>query len=214
MRATSQEQKDSRKTTIIGTVRKLFQKMDYKSINMELIAKKAGLSKGTVFFYFKTKQELFIAYTRAEINTWHNELDSRLERLIASQGKTSIDSFLDVIADSIRNKTSFFRLISILGSIIEVNIDDETAYAFKVFLYNRMVRTGGLFEKLFDLFQPGDGMRFYQYSFFVAIGLHPMTEPAPVMKRILKNPELHIYTIDFEQTFLNILGILLRGWRK
>jgi AcrR family transcriptional regulator len=171
------------------------------------------LSKGTIFFYFRTKQELFLAYTREEVDAWHKALDSRLELLIASGEEITIDAFLDVIDEFIRDKKSVFRLIAILGSIIEVNIDEETLYAFKIFLRNRMTRTGTLLEQLLDIFEPGDGVRFYQYSFFIFTGIYPMAKPVPRVKKILQKQELQMYTIDFEKTLLEMLRLLLRGWK-
>ncbi len=212
-RAKSREQKDSRKNLIMEALDRLFQDMDYKSIRMELIAKKAGLSKGTVFFYFKTKQELFLAYTRIQVDAWHNELDSWLERLIASGEKITIDAFLEMSRDLFKGKRTLFRLITIMDSIIEVDIDEETLFDFKMFLRNRMVRTGELLERLLDIFGPGDGIRFYLYEYFIIKGMYPMAERPPAVRRLHKRPELQMWNIDFEETLLEMLRILLNGWK-
>jgi AcrR family transcriptional regulator len=211
-RAKSPEQKDGRKNLIMDAVDRLFQEKDYKSIRMEMIAKKAGLSKGTVFFYFKTKQELFLAYTRIQVDAWQNEVDSRLARLIATGKKIGIDAFLETMRDLIKGKRTLFRLITIMDSIIEVDIDEEILLDFKIFLSNRMVRTGELLERLLDIFRPGDGVRFYLYEYFIIKGMYPMAEKPPTVKRLHKRPELQMWNIDFEETLLSMLHVLLMGW--
>ncbi len=211
-RATSLEEKDDRKNRIMEAVDGLFREMNYKSIRMEQIAGKAGLSKGTVFFYYKTKQELFLAYSRVQIGSWHDEVDSRLEGLAAGRRKLGIEEFLGVIRELMRGRRTLFRLITIMDSIIEVDIDEAILLDFKLFLNSRMMKTGSLLDKIVDIFKPGDGIRFYLYEYFIIKGLYPMTDQPPAVKKLHKRPELKAWNIDFEETLIGMLRVLLNGW--
>ncbi len=48
-----------KKEEIVGAARKLFTQYGYKKVTMDEIAKEAGVTKKTVYAYFKDKEELF-----------------------------------------------------------------------------------------------------------------------------------------------------------
>ena len=48
-----------KKEQIVEAARKLFTKYGYKKVSMDEIAKEAGVTKKTVYAYFKDKDELF-----------------------------------------------------------------------------------------------------------------------------------------------------------
>ncbi len=52
---------DRRRREIIEAAMKAFSSNGYKRVSMDDIAREAGLSKGTCYKYFKTKEELFLA---------------------------------------------------------------------------------------------------------------------------------------------------------
>lgn len=51
--------KEDRRNKIADAARALFTDFGYKSVSMEQIAQKAGVAKGTVYLYFKDKNDLF-----------------------------------------------------------------------------------------------------------------------------------------------------------
>lgn len=51
--------KEDRRAKITDAARTLFTDFGYKSVSMEQIAQKAGVAKGTVYLYFKDKNDLF-----------------------------------------------------------------------------------------------------------------------------------------------------------
>jgi AcrR family transcriptional regulator len=51
--------KEQKKTDIADAARQLFTEFGYKSVSMEQIANKANVAKGTVYLYFKDKEDLF-----------------------------------------------------------------------------------------------------------------------------------------------------------
>ena len=77
----SQSQKDSRKETILAAARKLLVRHNFDDVSMAAIAVEAGVAKGTLFLYFKTKEELFSAvYLHL-----FEELGGKYEKLLAEQ---------------------------------------------------------------------------------------------------------------------------------
>jgi AcrR family transcriptional regulator len=51
--------KEARRNRIMEVARELFSEFGYKSVSMDQIASKADIAKGTLYLYFKSKDELF-----------------------------------------------------------------------------------------------------------------------------------------------------------
>jgi AcrR family transcriptional regulator len=213
-RAISADQKKARRHVIISTTRKLFEQAEFNDINMETIAQEAGLAKGTVFFYFKTKEELFLALTQDEITKWQDIADIELANLPKVEKAREAEVFINFMAASLSANSIFLRLLSIIGSILEQNISYEAALNFKTFLRNRIAKTGVLFEQRLSLLKPGEGGKLYLSMLFLTLGICPMAFPSPVVKEVFDEPGMEIFRIDFSQAFKDSLALMLRGWRE
>ena len=51
---------EERREAIVSAAVETFGKNDYKNASTETIARRAGISKGLLFFYFKNKKELYL----------------------------------------------------------------------------------------------------------------------------------------------------------
>src|SRR5918993_1182095 len=90
--------KKNLKNKIIKSAISTFSKYGYDKSRMDDIAKTAKLSKGTIYLYFKNKEELFNAIS--ERNT--NELKNQLSKLFQNSDNdliTSIQNFYEDIND-------------------------------------------------------------------------------------------------------------------
>src|SRR5438105_13779898 len=56
-----------RRQEIVKTARRLFQAEGYDKITMQRIVEEVGIAKGTVFYYFETKEDLLNAVVEAII---------------------------------------------------------------------------------------------------------------------------------------------------
>jgi AcrR family transcriptional regulator len=54
------KEKENRKNTILKAARKLFFDKGYKAVTVDSIAAKAELSKGSIYLYFKSKEEIYV----------------------------------------------------------------------------------------------------------------------------------------------------------
>ena len=95
-RAISEEQKLERKKDILNTALNLFEISSFHEISIAKIAKKTGIAKGTVFIYFKTKEELFLSITKTEI-----------EKLLPEQNHKKQFSVLGIFNEIIKDKSYY-----------------------------------------------------------------------------------------------------------
>lgn len=80
VRAKRARRKDARPAELLAAALDLFVEKGFAATRAEEIAQRAGVSKGTLFLYFASKDELFKAVVRANISgrfpEWRAKLDS------------------------------------------------------------------------------------------------------------------------------------------
>jgi AcrR family transcriptional regulator len=64
-----------RRAQILRSARSIFIEKGYLAARVEDVARRAGLSKGAVYFYFSSKRELFLALVRDEHENTYSFLD-------------------------------------------------------------------------------------------------------------------------------------------
>lgn len=62
---------------IIDTAAQLFSEFGFHEVNMDLVARKAGIAKGTIYNYFKSKEELYFAINETRLNRLITELEKK-----------------------------------------------------------------------------------------------------------------------------------------
>ena len=67
-------EKENRKSSILKAARKLFFERGFKSVTVESIARKAELSKGAVYLYFKSKDEIYSQILLDDVDKFHRKV--------------------------------------------------------------------------------------------------------------------------------------------
>lgn len=98
-----------KKEQIINSARELFKKFGYKKVSMDEIANTSGVTKKTVYSYFKDKDELFAYFVKEELLNMKNIIDKQEKK-----GKTTFETFHNVIYELIKYKkeSEFLNLIA------------------------------------------------------------------------------------------------------
>jgi AcrR family transcriptional regulator len=207
-RATSANLKQQRKQNIVDTAWELFGQTSYNNITIAQVAEKTGLAKGTVYLYFKTKEELFLAVQHQQFENWFDELDQQVINIPSG----NIRQIADLVADTLAERPVFVRLLAILHTILEQNIEFESANQFKRMLLGRVARTGTTLENLLPYFHPGQGPQALFRIYALIIGLYQMTDTSPVITQVLAQPELNALTVNFKAELADTIEILLKGY--
>lgn len=205
-RAVSNEQKEQRRQDILNSARALFESTsDYNALLMKHIAENIGLTKGTLYLYFKTKEEVFIALYSEELNRCFERLNARLDDLAP---RSDVDAVADAISDVLSQKTTFLRLTSLLHSVLEQNIEYEVALEFKILLRDNILATGEKVETCLDL-PRGSGAEILLSIHALAIGCFHMALPTPALDAILERPDMSFMKMDFEEEFKKALRLMI-----
>lgn len=79
MPAGSIERANARKEEIINACEKLYQTMSFKDITLKEIGKETSFSRTSIYNYFQTKEEIFLALLKREYDAWIGELCKAME---------------------------------------------------------------------------------------------------------------------------------------
>ncbi|MGD1972403.1 MAG: TetR family transcriptional regulator [Desulfobacterales bacterium] len=212
-RAISDEQKQVRRQAILQAARNLFCVGNFNDVNMARVAKEARIAKGTVYLYFKTKEELFLALLVEMFEAWFEEMDRFLRKKKSSRKACTIAELLELIGHCYEKHPELMRLNAILHTVLERNIDYSAARSFKHMLLTRVCQTGIHLESSLSFLRPGEGAQILLRSHALAIGFQHMAEPSPVMKQVIECEKMQAFEMNFKEQFLATLKDMLYGIR-
>jgi AcrR family transcriptional regulator len=98
-----EQKKQANKDDILEAALTLFAKKDFHDVTVDEIADQAGLSKGTIYLYFKNKDDLFFSIIQEKAKS----LSEKLEFVVHNGG-----SFLECLQRFIHTYLSFFHVHS------------------------------------------------------------------------------------------------------
>ncbi len=144
-RARSQEDKEIKKQEIKDKSIILFLDNPRELPSVSQIAQSCGLTKGALYRYFNTKEEIFLDILQDEYISWF-----RLNEKIINEEREFI-TILDKIFEPIFKNELMLRLSIIAPQIIEINSSLERTVAFKVFLGESLDMLTNLVSKKFNI---------------------------------------------------------------
>ena len=84
-RARSDEQKALRRQAVLTAAETYFLDVGFEAFSMTQLAKKTGLVKGTLYLYFKTREELFLTLYEQSLMRWSQVFISHLSNAMTSR---------------------------------------------------------------------------------------------------------------------------------
>lgn len=204
----TEAQKEARRADILKVALHRFTLSPYQELSMAETAEEAGVAKGTLYLYFKSKEEMFLSIYTDQLNAWLDELD---KRLVEAGGEASIARLVSAIGESLGSRKPLLQLTAILHTVLEQNVDYAAAKRFKGWFKERVVRTGALMERHLPFLRPGQGAALLMQINALVIGYQHMAEPSGVMREVLADPDMALFRVDLEKSLLDTLKTLLMG---
>ena len=105
-----EKERESRRSAILKAARKLFFDRGFKNVTVDNIAAKAEVSKGSVYLYFKSKEEI---YTQILINDSINSFQDLEKKFSAKDAPAEelLLTFADNYIDYFLNENELFRIL-------------------------------------------------------------------------------------------------------
>ena len=128
-----------RREEIVNACEQLYQTKSFKEINLKDIGEATSFSRPTIYNYFHTKEEIFLALFEREYERWNAELAGSLERRAQLLRLLSMNNF-DMEANSREEllasfKRAYGRSLDLFRGILEKYCQDMSTEEVKEILY-------------------------------------------------------------------------------
>lgn len=160
-----------RREEIINACEKLYQTKSFKEITLKDIGGEVPFSRPTIYNYFQTKEEIFLALFQREYERWNEDLAAILEITDMPDRKR----LAEMISESLANRVQLLKLLSMNNYDMEAHSRIELLTEFKR-AYGRSMQ---LIRALLMKFCPEmdkDAVQNFIYMFFpFMFGIYPYT---------------------------------------
>lgn len=196
---------NARRNEIIEACAKLYQTMRFKEITIKEIGSATSFTRTSIYNYFQTKEEIFLALLEQEYELWIAELQSIMDE------NESLDreSFADKIAGSLNHRRQLLKIMSMNMYDIEENSRMERLVEFKT-AYGKSLQ---IFADLLAKFFPAMGGKERQnfiYCFFPFVyGIYPYTVVTDKQREAMKEAGVdYTYLSIYEITWNCLIRLL------
>lgn len=167
----SEELTHARKEEIIRACASLYETMSFKDITIKEIGAATSFTRTSIYNYFQTKEEIFLALFQQEYEEWTAEL----ERIIREKEAMTVDELAQALAHSLEKRGMLLKLLSMNLYDMEENSRLELLVSFKTAFGDSIRAVSQLLEKFCPQMDAAERQRFI-FSFFPFIyGVYPYT---------------------------------------
>lgn len=196
---------EKRREEIINACEQLYQTMSFKEITLKEIGSVTSFSRPTIYNYFQTKEEIFLALFAREYDRWNEDLTGILEGYEA----LSSSELADKIAESLTKRKQLLKLLSMNNFDMEENSRQELLTAFKT-SYGRSMQ---LVCMLLGKFKPDMNTTEIQnfiYIFFpFMFGIYPYTVVTEKQRSAMNEAGVdYVYQSIYEITYACLSRLL------
>lgn len=207
-RARSPEKKQERFNQIIEVTNDLFLKHSYHDITLTTIAKALNWSRGNLYKYVNTKEEIFLEIYLSKQEEFINSLKESFE-------SKKIDQvyFANKLSQCFDQHRLYLRYHNILATIIETNVSVEKLADFKIKSYKQR-------EYFFELLQiqcpqlsPKQVKMLFLTLMYHACGLDSHTHGTKLLEDAMALANLEIYYDNYCQLMSTFIIMCLNNFK-
>jgi AcrR family transcriptional regulator len=102
-------ERENRKSSILRAARRLFFENGFRTVTIDSIAKKSELSKGSIYLYFKSKEEIYTQILLNDIDKFQDHFNDLLQD--APTAADAIVQFSHIYVELFLNDRELFRIL-------------------------------------------------------------------------------------------------------
>lgn len=167
----SEELTTARKDEIISACAKLYQNMSFKDITIKEIGNATSFTRTSIYNYFQTKEEIFLALLQREYELWID----KLKQIQEEHESMTKNEFAKALGHSLEERKNLLKIMSMNHYDMEENSRTERLVEFKVIYAQSLEQVRNCLDKFFTDMTVKDKQDFI-YSFFpFMFGIYPYT---------------------------------------
>ena len=203
----SAELTNARREEIIAACRKLYETMSFKDITLKEIGQQTSFTRTSIYNYFETKEEIFLALFAQEYELFTEDLD----RLCKQNESLTPDELSSALARAMERRPLMLKLLSMNMFDMEANSRMERLVAFKT-AYGASKDAVDRCLKKFVPGLDGQGRQTFLYAFLPFVyGLYPYTMVTEKQKQAMKEAGIsYVYMSTYDMAY-DFIRTLLGG---
>ncbi len=194
----SPELTEARREEIVRACEKLYQTMSFKEITIKEIGNVTSFTRTSIYNYFQTKEEIFLALLKQEYELWI----ASLRRTMEQTDTMTRDEFAAMLAHSLEERAQLLKIMSMNHYDMETGSRPEHLAAFKV-VYGESIRTvmSGL-SKYFPDMTISEKQNFIYTFFPFMFGIYPYTFVTEKQRTAMEEANVnYVFMTIYELTF-------------
>ncbi len=207
-RAMAASEKTARRNAILTAATDLFVRWSLTDITMDRVAARAGIAKGTVYLYFRTKESLFLSLFEELHNKWHIDLR---ERLVSADQPVEARDAARIITASLVREPLLLRLFAVSLQVLEKDLDSEASVALNRRRKQRIDETAIVLNERIPTINIDHAHHFLRRIGWVVAGLAQASASTTVAAQLENRPEVIASRVDFSTELQSILTVLLQA---
>ncbi|MDE5833940.1 MAG: TetR/AcrR family transcriptional regulator [Ruminococcus sp.] len=194
-----------RKDEIVSACAELYKTMSFKEITIKEIGNAVSFTRTSIYNYFHTKVEIFLALLKKEYELWINDL----KRIQAENEKMNVSEFAEAIAGSLEKRKILLKIMSMNHYDMEENSRIELLTDFKAVYGQSLKEIINCLDKFFPEMTIQEKQDFI-YSFFpFMFGIYPYTVVTDKQKKAMKLANVdYVYMSVYDITYAEIKKLL------
>lgn len=172
-----------RREEIINACETLYRTHSFKEITLKDISSATSFSRPTIYNYFETKEEIFLALFRREYDRWNEDLS----RIRQENEHLSREQLADRIAASLEKRSQLLKLLAMNNYDMERSSRPELLADFKQAYGESMRNVDQLLKKFCPEMTEADRQEFIYIFFPFMFGIHPYTAVTDKQRKAMED---------------------------
>ena len=194
-----------RREAIINACEALYQTMSFKDITLKEIGGAVPFSRPTIYNYFETKEEIFLALFTREYDRWNAEL----EEILQDPDALTKEELARKLARSLEKRVQLLKLLSMNNYDMEANSRQELLTAFKASYGRSLENVRALVRKACPGKEESAVERVIYVFFPFMFGLYPYAAVTRKQRTAMEEAGVkYSYQSVYELTYACLLGLL------
>lgn len=202
----SEELTNARKEEIVNACAALYETIGFRDMTIRDIAAKTTFTRTSIYNYFQTKEEIFLALLQREHELWIADL----EAIVRSHETLSADGFADELSRTLEKRGCMLKLMSMNLYDMEGNSRIENLVVFKTVYAAAREAVAGCLKKFFPRMSDLDRQEFIYALFPFMFGVYPYTTASEKQKEAMELAHLDYPAYSIYEIVRAFVSRLLR----
>ena len=195
----------ARKEEIINACEQLYQTMSFKEITLKEIGNVTSFTRTSIYNYFQTKEEIFLALFQREYDRWNEDLTN----ILNENEQLTKKELAERISHSLAGRQQLLKLLSMNNFDMEANSRQELLTAFKHSYGRSMQLISMVVQKFCPEMTVSDIQNFIYIFFPFLFGIYPYTEVTEKQRAAMKEAGIkYVYQSAYELIYSGLTQLL------